>query len=268
VLREIQRELEPRLSELEEYGLAGPDFLMGAQAEALRIASRSWPVRDPEGRQKPMEILDFLMDQAVGHAVNYLTRKVAPQIVGVDAPTKFYVLARYLFTDVVPYDEARRLALACLGASGVGDPVEEIAVRTGLGSMSAVQLEGEKAKVLELMDPWERARMGRIAEGKEAPTIDWIHRAVSILDQGGGLTEAAEPIAQAGGSACEVLSALYQVLPDQVTREKKSVRNREKLHVQNLLLGVCQEGLHLAAARRLRERDTQRRLDDYREGSA
>jgi hypothetical protein len=30
--------LEPRLQELEDYGLVGPDFIMAAQAEALKAA--------------------------------------------------------------------------------------------------------------------------------------------------------------------------------------------------------------------------------------
>lgn len=263
VMRELERKMEPRLTEFEEYGIMGPDFLMGAQAEALKIASQKWPIRDPEGKQKPLDLLDFVLDQAIGHAVNYLTRKIAPQIIGVDAPTKFYVLAKYLYKDIMPYDDARRLALACLGASGTADPVTEIAVKTGLGEMTSEQIEGERAKVLTLTPPWERVRKSRLNNTKNAPVIDWIHLAISQLEGGRSPMEAAEAIAQGGSTACEVLSALYQILPDQVTEGRRTTRNREKLHVQTLLLSVCQEGLHLTAKRRIEEKETQKRIDAF-----
>ncbi|MEM3694318.1 MAG: hypothetical protein QXI39_09905 [Candidatus Bathyarchaeia archaeon] len=54
---------------------------------------------------------------------------MAPQIVGIDTVTKFYILAKHLYSDLMPYDDARRLALACLGDSEAGDPVEEIVVK-------------------------------------------------------------------------------------------------------------------------------------------
>jgi len=262
-VREMEQGFEARLEELEEFGVLGPDFLMASQAEALKVASRHWPLRDPQGRMSPGEILDFMMDQAVGHAVNYITRNVAPQIVGVDAPTKFYVLMRHLFGDLASYDDARRLALACLGASGIADPVKEIAVDTGLGRMSSTQIGGESTKVLQLIDPWERVRRGRISDDEDAPVIDQIHRAISLLEEGKSTMEAAEALAMAGGTACEVIRALYQILPDHLTKGRRTIANREKIHIQTLLLSVCQEGLHLIARREIEERETQRRLEDY-----
>jgi hypothetical protein len=263
VLSELEKRIEPRLAEIENYGFLGPDFIMSAQAEALKAASRCWPLKDPEGKQTPMEMLDLVTDQAVGFAVNYITQKIAPQIVSVDAPTKFYVLSRYLFGDSIPYDDARRLALACLGVTGIGDPVTEIAVNTGLGELTAEYLDGEKAKVLELANPWDRVRKGRINTTESAPIIDWIHQAVALLEEGKSVNQAAEAIAQAGGAACDVLSALYQILPDQITQGRRTTPNPEKAHVQTLLLTVCQEGLHLIARARLREERAQKRITDY-----
>ena len=262
-VKEMEQGLEARLEELEEFGVVGPDFLMAAQAEALKVASRHWTLRDPQGRMSAGEILDFMMNLAVGHAVSYITRKVAPQIVGVDAPTKFYVLTRHLFGDLVSYDDARRLALACLGASGIADPVREIAVDTGLGRMASTRIGGESIKALQLIEPWERVRRGRISDDEDAPIIDWIHRAVSLLEEGGSTMEAAEALARAGGAACSVIRALYQILPDHLTKGRRTIVNQEKIHIQTLLLSVCQEGLHLIARRQLEERETQRRLDDF-----
>jgi len=262
-VREMEMGLEPRLEELEEYGLVGPDFLMAAQAEALKVASCLWPLRDPQGKMTASEILEYMMDQAVGHAINYLTRKVAPQIVGVDAPTKFYVLTRYLYGDLISYDDARRLALACLGATGVADPVHEIAVDTGLGRMATTQIGGESTRVLQLVNPWDRDRKGLISRGEDAPIIDHIHRAVALLEEGKSTMEAAEALAPAGEAACEVIRALYQILPERIKRGRSTVVNMERTHIQTLLLGVCQEGLHRVAQRRIEEERTQRRLHDF-----
>jgi len=264
-LHQLEASLEPRLDELESYGIVGPDFLMAAQAEALKAASSRWPLRDPEGRQTPMEMLSHVMDVATGLAVNHITRKVAPQIVGVDAPTKFYVLSRYLFGDSIPYDDARRLALACTGTTGTGDPVTEIAVDTGLADLKKEQLDGTSASILVFSKPWDRTREGRVSTRPDAPVIDWIHQAVSILEEGGSINKAAEYIAQAGGAVCDVLSALYQVLPDQIKEGRATTKNLEKEHVQTLLLTVCQEGLHLQARRRLDQEQAQRRMTEYAE---
>jgi putative DNA methylase len=264
-LHKLEGTLEPRLEELESYGIAGPDFVMGAQAEALRIASQSWPLRDPEGKLTGQEMLEYVVDQATGLAASYLTRKIAPQIVGVDAPTKFYVLARHLYGDSVPYDDARRLALACTGATGTGDPVIDVAVTTGLGELASVTVSGERDKVLELTPPWTRVRKGSLNPTDKSPIIDWIHQAIATLEEGGSINKAAEHLAHAGGAACDVLKALYEVLPDNVTEEKRTVKNMEKEHVQTLLLTVCQEGLHLQARRRLDQEQAQRRMTEYAE---
>lgn len=264
-LHQLEGNLEPRLDELESYGIVGPDFLMAAQAEALKAASSRWPLRDPEGRQAPMEMLSHVMDVATGLAVNHITRKVAPQIVGVDAPTKFYVLSRYLFGDSIPYDDARRLALACTGTTGTGDPVTEIAVDTGLADLKKEQLDGTSASILVFSKPWDRTREGRVSTRPDAPVIDWIHQAVSTLEEGGSTNKAAEYIAQASGAVCDVLSALYQVLPDQIKEGRATAKNLEKEHVQTLLLTVCQEGLHLQARRRLNQEQAQRRMTEYAE---
>jgi len=263
VLHQLETQVESRLQELEEYGLVGPDFIMAAQAEALKAASQRWPLRDPEGKLSPMEMLDHAMDYAVGQAANYITRKVSPQITGVDAPSKFYVLAKYLYGESIPYDDARRIALACVGTTSVGDPVTEIAVNTGLADLKKEQLDGSTAALLTFRKPWDRAREGRIPE--QPTIIDSIHNAITVLEEGGTTNKAAEALAPAGGAASEVLKALYQVLPDQLKEGRTVSKNLEKEHVQTLLFTVCQEGLHIQAARRLTEQKPQRRITEYSE---
>lgn len=237
VLSILESSLEPRLRELEGYGIVGPDFIMGAQAEALKAASQRWPLKDPEGKLTGQEMLDLVLNQAVDYAVNYVTRKIAPQIAGVDAPTKFYVIARYLYNDAIPYDDARRLALACLGTTGIGDPVKQIALDIDLGELETMTVSGERAKVLNLTNPLDRFRNGRLNTTPSAPIIDHIHRAIALLEEGKTPAQAGETILEAGSTALEVLKALYQILPDKSLPEYN--------HIQTLVLTTSQEGFIL-----------------------
>jgi len=180
VLATLESGLEPRLTELEGYNIVGPDFVMGAQAEALKAASMRWPLRDPEGRLTGQQMLDLAMDRAVGIAVGHVIRRIGSQISGVDAATRFTLLARHLYKGSVPYDDARRLALACLSAPTGGDPVTELAVNTGLGELTTESVSGERTKVLTLFDPIQRYREGRLSESPTAPIIDHIHHAVAL----------------------------------------------------------------------------------------
>jgi len=262
-LQALNKTIGPRLQELEDQGLMGPDFLMGAQAEALKVASAHWSIRDPSGQLRPEQSLDLLLDNATGAAVNHITRKVALEITGIDAPTKFYILTKLLYSDEAPYDESRRLALACLGASGTGDPVQELVEKTGLGKLAATQVSGERAKMVTLSATWDRARAGQLFKARPTSTIDYIHAAITALEEGRPITDAATQIAKAGPIACEALKALYHILPDEVTIGRRTTRNKEKLHVQTLLLTVCQEGLHLQIQNQLREKEAQRRLEHH-----
>ncbi|MBC8461263.1 MAG: DUF1156 domain-containing protein [Deltaproteobacteria bacterium] len=238
VLSTLESTMEPRLKELEEYGIVGPDFIMGAQAEALKAASQLWPLQDPEEKLTPHQLLELVLDQAVGYVTNYVTRKIAPQITGVDATTKFYVLARHLYNDVVPYDDARRLALACLGTTGEGDPVTEIALDTGLGKLSTESVLGARTKVLSFTKPVERYRKSQLSTNEGAPIIDHIHHAVALIEEN-KKTQAEQALSMAGAVSLDVLNALYQILQD------PSV---EKTNIQTLLLTISPESLITARA--------------------
>ncbi|MEM3694317.1 MAG: hypothetical protein QXI39_09900 [Candidatus Bathyarchaeia archaeon] len=64
--------------------------------------------------------------------------------------------------------------------------------------MATEQVSGERAKVVRLMAPWERAREGRLFVAKSPPTIDWIHAAIIGLEEGKSLEEVAAYIAKGG----------------------------------------------------------------------
>lgn len=116
---------------------------------------------------------------------------------------------------------------------------------------------------MTLSTPWDRAREGQLFKSRPIPTIDYIHAAINALEEGKTITEAAIQIAKAGPIACEALKALYSILPDDIAVGKRATRNREKIHIQTLLLTVCQEGLHLTIQNQLREQEIQRRIEDY-----
>ncbi len=240
-LAELRSTIEGRLIELYDMDLFGPDFLIGAMAHALKVASNYWPLKDPAGELSSDEALNLLLDKAVGEAINFLTRKVAPQVAAVDSLTKFYVLARYLYKDLIPYDDARRLAIACLGATQMGDPVEELVVKSGLGKIAKEQVSGERAKVVRLLSPSERLKGEKLFKKKPYPMIDYVHKAVALLEQGKGVSEVAKVLAEPGRSVCEILKVLEAVLPDQVGKK----RNMEKIHVRTLLYTVCGEDSYL-----------------------
>jgi len=244
-LADLRRTIEERLTELYNMNLFGPDFLIGAMAHALRVASDHWPLKDPAGKLSSDEALNLLLDKAVGEAINFLTKKVAPQVATVDPFTKFYVLARYLYKDILPYDDARRLAIACLGgASMMGDPVEELVVKSGLGEVSSEQVSGERAKVIRLLSPSERLKRERLFKKEPYPMIDYVHKAVALLDQGKSVNEVAKVLVEPGISICEILKVLEAVLPDQIGGR----RNTEKVHVRTLLYTVCGEDSYLLSA--------------------
>ena len=244
-LADLRRTIEGRLIELYDMDLFGPDFLIGAMAHALRVASDHWPLKDPAGKLSSDKALNLLLDKAVGEAINFLTKKVAPQVATVDSLTKFYVLARYLYKDLIPYDDARRLAIACLGgASVMGDPVEELVVKNGLGKVSKEQVSGERAKVVKLLLPSERLKGEKLFKKEPYPMIDYVHKAVALLEQGKSVNEVAKILVEPGRSICEILKVLEAVLPDQIGKK----RNMEKVHVRTLLYTVCGEDSYLLTA--------------------
>jgi hypothetical protein len=234
VLGSLESGLESRLFELEGYGIVGPDFVMGAQAEALKATSQRWPLKDPEGRLTGQQMLDLAMDKAVGMAVSHVIQRIGPQISGVDAAMRFTLLARHLYKGSLPYDDARRLALACLTSPTGGDPVAELVVNKGLGELTTESVSGERAKVLTLLDHVQRYREGRLSVDPNAPIIDHIQRAIALLDEGKTPAQAGEALTSAGAVACDVLNALYQIIRKPTP---------ERTHIQTLLLTVCQQGI-------------------------
>ncbi|NJE08478.1 DUF1156 domain-containing protein [Thermococcus sp. M39] len=255
VMRDFDEKILKRIEELESYGLFGPDLVMGAQAEALRIVSEGWPVKDPSGERTPEQILDEALNRAVGIVINHTLKKVAPHIADVDAPTKFYVLAYSLgYGDIIDYDDARRIALA-LGTTE-GDPVEEIVIKHNIGKFQKVDVEGKRTKAVKLYNAFERDEKSL----KEDLMINILHRAIRALEDGESIDKIATILAKGGHYICEVAKALYEVLPEET--KNKSLQ-KEKLRLKDILVGICNVGLHEIAIERMEEAKEQKRLDEF-----
>gem|GEM_PF-2044002 len=267
VLNEIKRCLPSRLSELERLQVWGPDFLMAAMAEGLRVASRYWPVRDPLGKLSPDDILDKILSLSTMLATSRILRRISPELVGIDAPTKFYILARRLYGDIISYDDARRLALAVLGTTPTEDPVNLVVKRSGLCTDKTVEVEGERVKAIKLLDPWDRVRRGMVDRIKPIPLIDYIHKAISVLEAGGSITKAAAHLAPVARDAFMLLRVLNYALPDEVVIKGKLVRNREKVHVTTLLHRLSEEELRSLIEYATEREVEQETLDKFLKGS-
>lgn len=255
VMRDFDEKILKRIEELESYGLFGPDLVMGAQAEALRIVSEGWPVKDPSGERTPEQILDEALNRAVGIVINHTLRKVAPHITNVDAPTKFYALAYSLgYGDIIDYDDARRIALA-LGTTE-GDPVEEIVIKHNIGKFQKVDVDGKRTKAVKLYNAFERDEKSL----EEDLMINVLHRAIRALENGESIDKVATILAKGGHYICEVAKALYEVIPEET---KNKNLQREKLRLKDILVGICNVGLHEIAIEKIEEAKEQKRLDEF-----
>ncbi len=236
-LEEMKRTLSERLVELYDMELPGPDFLMGAMAYALKMASDHWPLRDPEGKMDENKALDLLLNEAISEAINFHFRRVVPQIPAIDPLTKFYIIARHWYRDIVSYDDARRLSIACLGISELKDPVEELVVKGGLGKIVQRKADNIKDKAIEFYSPEERYKKGLLFKLEPKPLLDYIHKAIAMLEEGKKVDEVIPVLSEPGTSICEVIRILETVLPDQM--------RKEKMRIKTLLYTICSEDSYL-----------------------
>jgi len=254
-LTDVLGALEPtvlkRIAELDKMGFIGPDLIMGAIGEALRIAGEKWPIKDPEGKLTTDQILKYVIDKASAMAINHVMRKVSPELETFDPETKFYALACYLYRGAMDYDDARRLALS-LGVT-MGDPVETIAIKTGLAKYTVSQVRGARVKVVELLDPVERVKSGMVS-GQFA--VDHIHSAMAVLASHGTVEEAAKHIAELGVNATEIVKVFYEAMRgmDKIG----GLENPGEL-LRIILYRICEPGLHEI----MRPERVRKTLDEY-----
>ena len=237
VIEEVKDIVPKRVELLEKLNIWGPDLIMAAMAEGLRIASESWPPIDPSGKLSPEEMLDQIVNISVDVAVSHVMRTIATDIEGFDLPTRTYIIARRIYGEYIPYDDARRLIVSLAGRIPYGDPVTEIFIRTGLGIIEKTTIEGEDVKGIKILDPWNRASKGLIFKASKPPLIDYIHKAIVMYEKSS--TEALRMLSSIARDACRVLRAMMLVTS---SSSEEQIRIRERAVITSMASSFCEEG--------------------------
>ena len=148
---EIRRAARDALTRYRDFGIDGVDLLLSTYGPVLAVISDSWPVYSTEASDdgsarllRPDEALDIAREEVL----RLQRKRIVGKDVLIDNHTDFLLLAWETFrTDTgVPFDEARRLALAVGGLD-----TDELA--------RAKVLEKKSGKV-RLLQPRERLRRG------------------------------------------------------------------------------------------------------------
>jgi len=252
LMQNLNQKITKRIEELEKMGFFGPDLIMGAIGEGLRQISNHWPIKDPEGKLSPREILNMVIDRASTLAVNHIMRRV-PMLELLDTPSKFYALAYYIYKGFMEYDDARRLALS-LRVVGE-DPVNEIAIKTGIAKLTTTTIRKTRVKVVEFLDPLEREKKGLLT-GKYA--IDHIHAAMITLIKQRPAEEAAKHIAALGPLATDIIKVFHEALKD-IDRLGSIKKPGELMKI--MLYGICEKRLHEVV--RIEDEETQKTLEEF-----
>ena len=237
VLEEVKGIVPKRVEILDALNIWGPDLIMAAEAEGLRIVSESWPPIDPSGRLKPEEVLEEVMNASIDAAVSHIIRAVATDIEGFDTSTRFYIIARRVYGDYIPYDDARRLIISLAGKVPLGDPVDEVVVRTGLGVSEKATVEGEEVKGIKLLDPWSRVSKGLLFKVAKPPAIDYIHKAIVTYEKSSA--EALKVLGHIARDACRLLRALLLALPEALD---EPVIAKERAIIASMMSSFCEQG--------------------------
>jgi len=238
VFEEIKQVVPERVEILDKLNIWGPDLIMAAMAESLRIVSECWPPIDPSGKLEPDEVLEKAINIAVDAAISHVIRAIASDIEGFDIPTRFYIIARRIYGDYVPYDDARRLIISLSGHVPLGDPVDEVVIRTGLGVTEKDIVEGEEVKGVKLLDPWGRVSKRLIFKASKPPIIDYVHKAIVSYEKSS--SEALKTLGYIARDACRLLRALLLALPAEIVEDSALVK--ERAIITSMLSSFCEKG--------------------------
>jgi hypothetical protein len=236
VREEIRRRVEEALLEFWNQGIVGADFFMVAIGPAVEAFGHYSRVEKLSGETVSVRELlalahevatEFVLRRILGlwnnRSGHYSTGRGlgAGQDVslpaGVDAVTQFYLLWRWSYgRDLVPFDEARKLAQAR------GVDLEALA-RAGRGAPALLKKSGEYVRLLGPKDrdfgAMRRATPGRT--GETSVLLDKLHQACLLWEQ--GKQELEELLHGTSEAFWLVAQALADVLPE-------GAKERQLLH--------------------------------------
>jgi putative DNA methylase len=169
VRQEIVARVRAKLTQFWEEGIRGADFFMSAIGPAVEVFGRYARVEKLSGDVVTVaELLAYVQQVVAEFALERVLR--SPDLGGVDAETRFYLLWRWTYNHArVPFDEANKLARA------VGAELGELWNHSGF-----VKKDKEYVWVL---GPRERARDERFLERERHSTlVDILHKACILWE--------------------------------------------------------------------------------------
>ncbi|MCL0078597.1 DUF1156 domain-containing protein [Dehalococcoidia bacterium] len=207
---EIENKVKDKLSQFWNEGISGADFFVSAIGPAVEVFGKYSKVEKLSGEHvSTSELLEYVRKVVSEFALERILK--SPDLGGVDAETRFYLLWRWTYNNArVHFDDARKLALAS------GTDVTELWDRAGF-----VKKEKEFVRVL---NPQDRARDETFVKKDKFTTIvDALHKAVLYWEKG-QKGKLAEFLGESGYGRKEafwqVAQAISEVLP-QGDKEKQ-----------------------------------------------
>jgi adenine-specific DNA methylase len=217
VRREIEERVRQRLDQFWNEGIGGADFFMSAIGPAVEAFGRYERVEKLSGeRVEVKELLEYVRKIVSEYALARILK--SPELSGVDAETRFYLLWRWTYNNTrVPFDEARKLATA---------------VGTELTSLwNGGNLVSKEKEYVRVLGPKDREKDTKFMRQENFRTmVDALHRAVLYWERNERekLKEHLSRTYGANDSFWQVAQAIAEVLPE---------GDKEKQLLQGLLYG-------------------------------
>lgn len=221
---EVRRTVRAKAAEYEAHGIGGVDVYLSVFGPVLHLISTAWPVKDPQGGDliRPERALDLARQAVSDYRFEQLC---STGHVALEPVTRWYVLAWDIFRAVeIPFDEARKLALAVAGDIRVmvttGTKRQTTKAKDFLEGTLAAQtgLVEKDGSSIKLCAAESRARDGKIDVGAESfeHPIDAIHVAM-VLQKQDGLAAVGQFLERAGlkqdAAFTTTLEALLHAIP-------------------------------------------------------
>jgi adenine-specific DNA methylase len=205
--------IKERLDFFWKQGIRGADFFISAIGPAVSVFGRYTQVTRLDGSEVDVgDLLDLVQSMVSEYALDRILNGGAARVGGVDAVTRYYILHAWAYGDErIAFDDAMRLAMA-LGADVTALMDRGLLKQYG----DQVRLQGPKQRKRKHLGEPDRS-------GLSAPTVDVLHRAVVLWEQG-ERDALAQFLARAASNREDqvrlVAQTLINILPEKSTERR------------------------------------------------
>jgi adenine-specific DNA methylase len=205
--------IKERLDFFWKQGIRGADFFISAIGPAVSVFGRYTQVTRLDGSEVDVgDLLDLVQSMVSEYALDRILNGGAARVGGVDAVTRYYILHAWAYGDErIAFDDAMRLAMA-LGADVTALMDRGLLKQYG----DQVCLQGPKQRKRKHLGEPDRS-------GLPAPTVDVLHRAVVLWEQG-ERDALAQFLARAASNREDqvrlVAQTLINILPEKSTERR------------------------------------------------